>query len=39
MGKGNIKEYDYNDKLLFKGEIVNGERNGKEKEKEKNMKM
>ena len=30
-GKGNLKEY-YNDKLIFEGEYLNGERNGKGKE-------
>ena len=27
-----IKEYDYDGKLLFEGEYLNGERNGKGKE-------
>ena len=32
-GKGLIKEYnDYNYKLIFEGEYLNGERNGKGKE-------
>ena len=32
-GKGLINEYDeYNDELIFKGEYLNGERNGKGKE-------
>ena len=31
-GKGFVKEYsNYNDKLIFGGEYLNGERNGKEK--------
>jgi len=29
---GHGKEYDYNDKLIFKGEYLNGKRNGKGKE-------
>ena len=28
-GKGKIKEYDYNGRLIFKGEYLNGKRNGK----------
>ena len=28
-GKGNIKEYDFEGKLLYEGEYLNGERNGK----------
>ena len=32
MEKGNIKEYDENDKLIFEGEYINGERKGKGKE-------
>ena len=32
-GKGMIKEYDENDKLIFQGEYLNGEK----MEKEKNM--
>ena len=31
-GKGNIKEYDFDDILIFEGEYLNGERNGKGKE-------
>ena len=31
-GKGLIKEYYYNGKLIFEGEYLNGERNGKGKE-------
>ena len=31
-GKGNIKEYNYDGKLLFECEYLNGERNGKGKE-------
>ena len=31
-GKGYIKEYDYDGKLIFEGEYLNGERNGKGKE-------
>ena len=32
-GKGLIKEYNYwNDKLIFEGEYLNGQRNGKGKE-------
>jgi hypothetical protein len=32
-GKGLIKEYDnYRDTLLFEGEYINGERNGKGKD-------
>ena len=30
-GKGNIKEYYYNDKLKFDGEYLNGEKNGQGK--------
>ena len=30
-GKGYIKEYDVNGKLIFEGEYINGERNGKRK--------
>ena len=30
-GKGNIKEYNYDDKLIYKGEYSNGEKNGKGK--------
>ena len=29
---GNVKEYDYGDKLLYEGEYLNGKRNGKGKE-------
>ena len=31
-GKGFIKEYDYGGELIFEGEYLNGERNGKGKE-------
>ena len=31
-GKGYIKEYEYDKKLSFEGEYLNGERNGKGKE-------
>ena len=31
-GLGKIKEYDSNDNLIFKGEYLNGKRNGKGKE-------
>ena len=31
-GKGYIKEYNFNRKLLFEGEYLNGLRNGKGKE-------
>ena len=31
-GKGYMKEYDYFDKLIFEGNYLNGERNGKGKE-------
>ena len=31
-GNGNIKEYSLNGKLIFEGEYLNGERNGKGKE-------
>ena len=31
-GKGYIKEYDYDGKLIYEGEYLNGERNGKGKE-------
>ena len=31
-GKGKINEYYYNGKLVFEGEYINGERNGKGKE-------
>ena len=31
-GKGYIKEYFYNGKLIFEGEYLKGERNGKGKE-------
>ena len=31
-GKGKIKEYDYNGRLIFKGEYLNGKRNGKGEE-------
>ena len=31
-GKGLIKEYDYYDYLIFEGEYLNGEKNGKGKE-------
>ena len=31
-GKGNVKEYDNNDHLIFEGQYINGERNGKGKE-------
>ena len=30
-GKGYIKEYDYNNKLIFEGEYLNGKKNGKGK--------
>ena len=35
-GKGHIKEYYKNGKLLFEGEYLNGERNGKGNEYYKN---
>ena len=38
-GKGNIKYYDYNDVLIFEGEYINGERNGKGKEYYENGKL
>ena len=31
-GKGNIKEYYYDGELIFEGEYLNGERNGKGKQ-------
>ena len=31
-GKGYIKQYDYNGKLIFEGEYLNGDKNGKGKE-------
>ena len=31
-GKGKVKEYYYNGKLIFEGEYLNGERKGKGKE-------
>ena len=31
-GKGQIKEYNENGKLIFEGEYLNGKRNGKGKE-------
>ena len=31
-GKGNVKEYDHEDKLEFEGEYLNGKKNGKGKE-------
>ena len=31
-GNGKIKEFDYNNKLIFEGEFLNGEKNGKGKE-------
>ena len=31
-GKGYVKEYDYFSKLVFEGEYVNGQKNGKGKE-------
>ena len=31
-GTGKVKEYDYNGKLIFEGEYLNGKRNGKAKE-------
>ena len=31
-GNGKIKEYNYDDILIFEGEYINGERNGKGKE-------
>ena len=38
-GKGLIKEYDYKGNLKFKGECLNGERNGKGKEYDKKGKL
>ena len=35
-GKGNIKEYSSKGELIFEGEYLNGERNGKGKEYYKN---
>ena len=35
-GAGIIKEYNYKDKLIFEGEYLNGKRNGKGKEYNKN---
>ena len=32
MKNGKIKEYSFNNELIFEGEYVNGERNGKGKE-------
>ena len=31
-GNGKVKEYNWNDTLLFEGEYLNGKRNGKGKE-------
>ena len=31
-GKGFVKEYDYDGKILFEGEFLNGKSNGKGKE-------
>ena len=31
-GKGYVKEYDYDDNLIYEGEYLNGEKNGKGKE-------
>ena len=36
-GKGHIKEYNYNVNLIYEGEDLNGERNGKGKEYYTNM--
>ena len=38
-GKGNIKEYNYDDELEFEGEYLNGKRNGKGKEYYSNDKL
>ena len=31
-GKGYVKEYDYDDNLIYEGQYLNGEKNGKGKE-------
>ena len=38
-GKGVIKEYDYYGKLIYEGEYINGEKNGKGKEYDYNGKL
>ena len=38
-GNGTIQEFDYNGKLIFKGEYLNGKRNGKGKEYDINGKL
>jgi len=32
MGKGHVTDFNNNENLIFKGELINGEKNGKEKE-------
>ena len=38
-GTGKVKEYDFNGKLKFEGEYLNGKRNGKGKEYDFNGKL